>query len=233
MRCSKAARASPRSTTSRRATSRSDPDGAIPPRYWRAVPGPPSGRISHDGDLPMSCPNRPASRIPRMPVPVRHDHDLIDHDEVDWTRVVGTRFVIRQRMTYVYDGPIHHLRHRLMVVPPARHGDQVRLDHGVEVSGAARSGRPQDGQVRQPPHRRPGGPGGGGDRVRDVGRWPNGWRPTDPSGWGRTASTTRACSSRRRSPGPTTPWRTPPTASWPAGRRAPTWPATSTRGSTG
>ena len=72
-----------------------------------------------------------------MPVPVRQDHDLLDPDEVDWPRVVASRFVIRQRMTYVYDGPIHHLRHRLMAVPPARHGDQTRVEHGIEVSGAA------------------------------------------------------------------------------------------------
>ncbi|MEA2825629.1 MAG: hypothetical protein QOG43_68 [Actinomycetota bacterium] len=85
----------------------------------------------------MSRAKHPATRMPPMLVPVRLDHELIDYDEVDWARVVGSRFVIRQRMTYVYDGPIHHLRHRLMVVPPARHGDQVRLDHGVEVTGAA------------------------------------------------------------------------------------------------
>ncbi|HEX7275995.1 MAG TPA: transglutaminase family protein [Acidimicrobiales bacterium] len=71
-----------------------------------------------------------------MPVPVRQELDLLDPDGVDWPRVVGTRFVIRQRMTYVYDGPIHHLKHRLMVVPPVRHGDQTRVDHGVEVTGA-------------------------------------------------------------------------------------------------
>ena len=50
--------------------------------------------------------------------------------------MVGSRFLVRQRMTYVYDGPIHHLHHRLMVVPPLRHGDQVRIDYGVEVTGA-------------------------------------------------------------------------------------------------
>ncbi len=72
-----------------------------------------------------------------MPVPVRQEHELIDHDGLDWARVVGIRFVIRQRMTYTYDGPIHHLRHRLMVVPPVRHGDQTRVDHGLEVIGAA------------------------------------------------------------------------------------------------
>jgi len=71
-----------------------------------------------------------------MPAPVRLDRDVIDHDRLDWPRVVGVRFVIRQRMTYVYDAPIHRLRHRLMTVPPVRHGDQVRLDHGVEVTGA-------------------------------------------------------------------------------------------------
>jgi len=67
---------------------------------------------------------------------VRHDHDLIDHQALDWQRVAGARFVLRQRTTYLYDRPIHHLRHRLMVVPPVRHGDQLRIDHGAEVSGA-------------------------------------------------------------------------------------------------
>jgi len=67
---------------------------------------------------------------------LRQDHDFIDHKSLDWDRVVATRFVLRQRMTYVYDRPIHRLRHRLMVVPPVRHGDQMRIDHGVDVSGA-------------------------------------------------------------------------------------------------
>jgi len=71
-----------------------------------------------------------------MSVPIRQDHVLIDHQGLDWSRVTGDRFYLRQRMTYVYDKPIHRLRHRLMVVPPVRHGDQVRIDHGVEVSGA-------------------------------------------------------------------------------------------------
>ena len=71
-----------------------------------------------------------------MPVPIRLDHELVDHKALDWARVVGVRFVLRQRTSYVYDRSIHHLRHRLMVIPPVRHGDQVRIDHGVEVSGA-------------------------------------------------------------------------------------------------
>jgi len=81
-----------------------------------------------------------------MTVTVRHDNDLIDHHALDWSRVIGTRFAVRQRTTYVYDRPIHHLRHRLMVVPPVRHGDQLRIDHGVEVSGTvARIAQPVDG----------------------------------------------------------------------------------------
>jgi transglutaminase-like putative cysteine protease len=75
--------------------------------------------------------------MPGMPVPIHLDHELIDHHSLDWPQVVGSRFVLRQRMTYLYDRPIHHLRHRLMVVPPVRHGDQVRIDHGVEVRGTA------------------------------------------------------------------------------------------------
>jgi transglutaminase-like putative cysteine protease len=77
-----------------------------------------------------------ASRMPRMPVPVQQDDELVDHRSVDWTRVRGSRFLVRQRTTYVYDRPISQLHHRLMVVPPDRHGDQVRLAHGVEARGA-------------------------------------------------------------------------------------------------
>jgi transglutaminase-like putative cysteine protease len=35
---------------------------------------------------------------------------------------------------YTYDRPIHHLRHRLIVIPRDVHGDQLRSDFGVSVS---------------------------------------------------------------------------------------------------
>jgi hypothetical protein len=45
-------------------------------------------------------------------------------------------YLLEQRFRYEYADPVFHLRHRLMVVPRAAHGGQVRLDHGLTVSGA-------------------------------------------------------------------------------------------------
>lgn len=54
-------------------------------------------------------------------------------------------FVLRQCFRYTYDGPIRDLDHRLIVVPPRRHGDQRRLTHSVTVSaGGARMSRRRD-----------------------------------------------------------------------------------------
>ena len=47
----------------------------------------------------------------------------------------GRTLRLEQRFAYRYGAPIRDLRHRLMTVPPARHGRQVRLDHGVDVDG--------------------------------------------------------------------------------------------------
>ena len=48
-----------------------------------------------------------------------------------------TTYLLDQTFTYRYPTPIEALRHRLMVVPPARHGDQRLLRYRVEVRGAA------------------------------------------------------------------------------------------------
>lgn len=61
---------------------------------------------------------------------------LLDADDVDWSRVERVRFSLRQRFRYQYDSPIASLRHRLMVRPHPRHGDQRLLDAGLEVVGA-------------------------------------------------------------------------------------------------
>lgn len=47
------------------------------------------------------------------------------------------RYRLRQSFTYDYDGPVSDLVHRLVVVPPAVHGDQVLHAGAVEVSDAA------------------------------------------------------------------------------------------------
>jgi transglutaminase-like putative cysteine protease len=59
---------------------------------------------------------------------------LIDEREVDWPRVAGVSYLVQQRFRYRYSRPIHALRHRLMVVPPDRHGDQRTVASHVSVS---------------------------------------------------------------------------------------------------
>ena len=44
-------------------------------------------------------------------------------------------FTLHQRFRYEYTLPVHHLEHRLIVVPLARHGDQRRVAHGLGVRG--------------------------------------------------------------------------------------------------
>lgn len=54
-------------------------------------------------------------------------------------------YVLRQRFTYSYDGPVQDLDHRLVVIPPRRHGDQRLLTHSVTVSAdGARTKRHRD-----------------------------------------------------------------------------------------
>ncbi len=61
---------------------------------------------------------------------------LLDHRAIDWPRVVRVRFSLHQRLRYEYNSPIANLRHRLMVLPRAEHGDQHVVACGIEVTGA-------------------------------------------------------------------------------------------------
>jgi transglutaminase-like putative cysteine protease len=45
-------------------------------------------------------------------------------------------YVLHQRFSYSYDAPVLDLKHRLVVVPPHRHGSQRRQSHSVTVSAA-------------------------------------------------------------------------------------------------
>jgi transglutaminase-like putative cysteine protease len=45
-------------------------------------------------------------------------------------------YMVHQRFRYTYDAPVRDLNHRLVVVPPRRHGDQRRRRHSITVSGA-------------------------------------------------------------------------------------------------
>lgn len=47
-----------------------------------------------------------------------------------------THFCLHQRLRYDYSSPVRELEHRLMVLPPAVRGDQVRVLHRLEVHGA-------------------------------------------------------------------------------------------------
>lgn len=51
----------------------------------------------------------------------------------------AVRYRLRQSFCYDYDRPVHDLVHRLVVVPPTRHGDQRLLLGAVQVSDPAAS----------------------------------------------------------------------------------------------
>jgi transglutaminase-like putative cysteine protease len=59
---------------------------------------------------------------------------LLDHAAIDWGRVKRSVYLIHQNFHYEYPGPIAELNHRLVVLPPNRHGDQRRLGHRLDVS---------------------------------------------------------------------------------------------------
>jgi transglutaminase-like putative cysteine protease len=60
---------------------------------------------------------------------------MIDPVSVDWGSVRRSAYLLEQTFRYEYPAPIRHLDHRLLVIPPERFGDQVRLDHKLEVGG--------------------------------------------------------------------------------------------------
>jgi transglutaminase-like putative cysteine protease len=65
--------------------------------------------------------------------------DLLDPGGVEWDRVSRSAYLIDQELRYEYEGPIHHLRHRLVVIPPPRHGDQQRVTYRLEVESSSRT----------------------------------------------------------------------------------------------
>ena len=60
---------------------------------------------------------------------------MIDPVGVDWGTVRRSAYLLEQTFRYDYPAPIRHLDHRLMVIPPERYGDQLRLEHRLEVGG--------------------------------------------------------------------------------------------------
>ena len=57
----------------------------------------------------------------------------IDPRSVDWNNVVASSYRISQTFRYEYPEPITHLRHRLVISPRERHGDQRRVSHDVII----------------------------------------------------------------------------------------------------
>ena len=60
---------------------------------------------------------------------------MIDPHAVDWPRVSHCTFTLNQRFTYAYSEPIVDLRQRLVVLPPSRHGGQLKHSGGIAVDG--------------------------------------------------------------------------------------------------
>jgi transglutaminase-like putative cysteine protease len=56
-----------------------------------------------------------------------------DPSSLDWTSARRVSYLLRQSFRYEYPEPIRDLSHRLVVIPPERFGDQVRLRHQVST----------------------------------------------------------------------------------------------------
>jgi len=69
-----------------------------------------------------------AGALPSTPLRRVPPHELPDASRLT--------YVLRQRFSYTYDRPVRDLDHRLVVVPPRRHGNQRRRRHSITVSAA-------------------------------------------------------------------------------------------------
>jgi transglutaminase-like putative cysteine protease len=59
----------------------------------------------------------------------------IEPSAADWATASRASYLVRQTFRYEYSEPIRELKHRLVVIPPERFGDQVRLRHDFSVAG--------------------------------------------------------------------------------------------------
>ena len=62
---------------------------------------------------------------------------VLDHHEVDLDDAHRVTYLLEQSFRYDYPQPVDRLRHRLVVLPPVRHGNQHLRAHRVDVEGAA------------------------------------------------------------------------------------------------
>ena len=60
----------------------------------------------------------------------------LDTSGLDWTQIRRSAYVIHQRITYRYEGPVRRLRQRLLVQPREQHGDQRRVSRSVQIVDA-------------------------------------------------------------------------------------------------
>lgn len=65
------------------------------------------------------------------------DAPLLEPRAAELAGAERIRYVLDQRFRYEYDAPIAQLHHRLVVLPPVRHGNQFRREHRVDAAGAA------------------------------------------------------------------------------------------------
>jgi transglutaminase-like putative cysteine protease len=75
-------------------------------------------------------------RFPLEDGDVDGDLDGIDTAGLDWSNVRRTAYLIQQRISYRYEGPVRRLRQRLMVQPREHHGDQRRISRSVRIVDA-------------------------------------------------------------------------------------------------
>ena len=57
----------------------------------------------------------------------------IEPSPVEWALARRVSYQLRQSFRYEYPEPIRNLNHRLVVIPPERFGDQLRLKHQLSV----------------------------------------------------------------------------------------------------
>jgi transglutaminase-like putative cysteine protease len=59
----------------------------------------------------------------------------IEPSSVNWAGARRVSYLLRQSFRYEYPEPIRELNHRLVVIPPERFGDQLRLRHRLSAEG--------------------------------------------------------------------------------------------------
>src|SRR5262249_30354316 len=69
--------------------------------------------------------------------PAMDSQDLMDHRDVAWERVRWPASLAHQPFRYESPTRIHDLRHRLVIIPPVRHGDQRLITDHLEISSPA------------------------------------------------------------------------------------------------